>query len=409
MSVPPRTLSIGSPTGASEQHESVGYLKKTTGLSVNSQNKTYSGAWLSDRFEEGTASRTNILSNTVDNQNATKYSLEPFAVESLLPFAEEIRDIFSSPSLATGKGCYTSSTREGTNASEHDRYTSCSHDSDTLLETKEGELRNIDECRSSMGLATASRRGTSPSHDHASSPVLSSSKINDISQTCSKRKCYSSDSSIACLQRGVTRDQASRWSCRYEELKQFKIKKGHCGVPSRWPQNLALSKWVKHQRYQWKLFKSGKRSTLSLERIRSLDSLGFAWEPHNVSWEGHLRQLVAFQIEHGHSNVPARHENRSLANWVKHQRRQFKILCRRGCIASNLTFERVLKLVNIDFVFDPAVWNLNSQSPNPLPTWALVASMIQESDIHMKFLEARESLRAPSKRHLEDFRLQLRV
>ena len=77
---------------------------------------------------------------------------------------------------------------------------------------------------------------------------------------------------------------------------------------------------------------------------------------------------------------------------VEAERRQFKILCRKGSAASNLTVERVLKLVDIDFIFDPAIWNLNSQSPNPLPTFALVDSMMQETDIYRQFLEARESL-----------------
>ena len=176
-----------------------------------------------------------------------------------------------------------------------------------------GEMQSIDEYKSTMSSAMVPRVDSLTSHTQTSS-------ASNHLQSYSKREWRRSDSSPVFFQRRVTRDQASRWASRYSELKEFKIKTGHCDVPSSWPQNVALSKWVKHQRYQWKLFKSGKRSTISQERIRSLDSLEFVWEPHTISWEGHLRQLVEFQIKHGHSNVPARHENRSLANWVKHRK-----------------------------------------------------------------------------------------
>ena len=62
------------------------------------------------------------------------------------------------------------------------------------------------------------------------------------------------------------------WSVRFEELRAFKDAHGHCSVPATWRQNTLLGGWVSRQRRY-------KRSgTLSEERTRALDSLGFDWE-----------------------------------------------------------------------------------------------------------------------------------
>jgi len=47
---------------------------------------------------------------------------------------------------------------------------------------------------------------------------------------------------ISCLDR-----QADDWSDRYEELRQFKEKTGHCMVPLVYPENQLLSNWIQSQ------------------------------------------------------------------------------------------------------------------------------------------------------------------
>jgi hypothetical protein len=88
----------------------------------------------------------------------------------------------------------------------------------------------------------------------------------------------------------------------------------HCSVPTHWPQNQALAQWVKRQRSQSKLKKSGKHSNLSDTREKALKDLVFIWDAHSVFWEERLDELRAFQDEHGHANVPTKYaRNQGLA------------------------------------------------------------------------------------------------
>lgn len=43
-----------------------------------------------------------------------------------------------------------------------------------------------------------------------------------------------------------------------------------------------LSWWVMNQRAQYQLLKQGKKSWLSVERVRMLDAIGFDWSPNVV-------------------------------------------------------------------------------------------------------------------------------
>ena len=79
---------------------------------------------------------------------------------------------------------------------------------------------------------------------------------------------------------GITWDsQGTLWNDRYSELEQFKSTKGHCNVPSKYPKNPQLSTWVKCQRRQYKLFKDGKPSNMTTDRIKTLLKLDFVFEP----------------------------------------------------------------------------------------------------------------------------------
>jgi hypothetical protein len=72
------------------------------------------------------------------------------------------------------------------------------------------------------------------------------------------------------------------WEERWFELHQFKQKHGHCNVPSKYEVQPQLSVWVKCQRRQQKLFKKGERSTMTSERVRKMDTLGFVWNPRKL-------------------------------------------------------------------------------------------------------------------------------
>lgn len=66
---------------------------------------------------------------------------------------------------------------------------------------------------------------------------------------------------------------------RYEELKQFQQKHGHCRVPHGYVENRQLSWWVMNQRAQYQLSKQGQKSWLSADRVNLLSTVGFDWKP----------------------------------------------------------------------------------------------------------------------------------
>ena len=75
---------------------------------------------------------------------------------------------------------------------------------------------------------------------------------------------------------------ASVWEDRLAELRAFAEVHGHCMVPTKYPVNQPLAVWVKCQRRQYKLFLSRRKSTITIERIKTLSSLGFVFNPRNL-------------------------------------------------------------------------------------------------------------------------------
>lgn len=151
------------------------------------------------------------------------------------------------------------------------------------------------------------------------------------------------------------RDQSSRWEERYKELIEFKARYGHCLVPNKFPLQQPLAQWVKRQRYQYKLKRTGSHTTLSDEREALLDKLGFVWASHEVSWYERLEMLKEFRLKHGHCRVPANYSDQSLAVWVKCQRRAMSLY--RVGMRANLDRERIRLLNSLGFE-----WNLRKRS-----------------------------------------------
>lgn len=68
------------------------------------------------------------------------------------------------------------------------------------------------------------------------------------------------------------------WSERFEEILKYKEQYGHCNVSCNFKENPQLGSWVKCQRRQYKNYIGGKRSSMTLDRIEKLESIGFLWE-----------------------------------------------------------------------------------------------------------------------------------
>mmetsp|Transcript_79334 Transcript_79334/g.230370 ORF Transcript_79334/g.230370 Transcript_79334/m.230370 type:complete len:105 (+) Transcript_79334:385-699(+) len=68
---------------------------------------------------------------------------------------------------------------------------------------------------------------------------------------------------------------------------------------------------------------------MTAERLTKLEALGFVWQVHKSQWETRFVEFQNFHRQHGHPYVPINYaKNKKLATWVKHQRRNYRKLCR---------------------------------------------------------------------------------
>jgi len=138
-----------------------------------------------------------------------------------------------------------------------------------------------------------------------------------------------------------------KWDERFGELKEYRERFGDCNVPKDWKENKSLGVWVDTQRQRGR----GKGLKLTERQIRSLDELGFIWDPFEAKWETMFMELVKFKDEYGHCNVPHNwKENRSLGSWVAQQRRNKE--------KNKLDIRKVERLTTLEIIWTPydAYW-----------------------------------------------------
>jgi hypothetical protein len=113
----------------------------------------------------------------------------------------------------------------------------------------------------------------------------------------------------------------SAWKEGYNHLTGYWNREGHCRVPQGHKEDgHPLGGWVREQR--------ANADTLSDERRRLLDELGFVWEPHQKAWEQGLSYLKIYKDRAGHCKVSVHHKERGfpLGRWVSKQRGKVKSL-----------------------------------------------------------------------------------
>jgi hypothetical protein len=168
------------------------------------------------------------------------------------------------------------------------------------------------------------------------------------------------DGSDASTENRFRHYQADAWTSMLEELLEFRRTYGHCNVPHTSKELPALGRWVKRQRYQYKLMQEGKKeSTMTPERAQVLEQVGFVWDAHGSTWHRRFQQLHAFFLMQGHCNVPSSFPaNPQLSTWVKFQRRQYKALCNGkqpksgGANGQSLTPVRIRALEELGFQWE---------------------------------------------------------
>ena len=140
----------------------------------------------------------------------------------------------------------------------------------------------------------------------------------------------------------------TEWEVRFEELKDYQSKHGHCNVPQKWNENPQLGRWVNNQRAQYRLYNEGKKSLITEERIALLESIGFVWDVQEALWQQRFNEMKEYQAEYGNCNVRRKwSEHPQLGIWVMNQRAQYR-LYREGK-ESQLTEMRIALLESIGF------------------------------------------------------------
>ncbi|MCE3232592.1 MAG: type restriction protein res subunit [Rickettsiaceae bacterium] len=112
----------------------------------------------------------------------------------------------------------------------------------------------------------------------------------------------------------------SSWYAKFEQLKKFKEKNGHCNIPQAGQYKKTLGPWVN------KLRLSYKEGRLLEEKKVLLDQLGFCWEGiYEDLWYTNFEKLKKFKEKHGHCNVPREYEKKDkvLVAWVYAQRNSY--------------------------------------------------------------------------------------
>jgi hypothetical protein len=157
------------------------------------------------------------------------------------------------------------------------------------------------------------------------------------------------DSNNDCTEKRRRTARTVLWTESFHELMNYRQRTGNCLVPYSYKKNQTLARWVKRQRYQYKLMIEGHPSSaMTEERVTILEEAGFVWDSQAASWEERLEELKVFRKTRRHCNVPTGYiDNISLGNWVQCQRRQYMLL--KEGRKSNMTTQRVHDLESVGF------------------------------------------------------------
>jgi len=146
-------------------------------------------------------------------------------------------------------------------------------------------------------------------------------------------------------------DLASIWSLRFQQLCEFKVKFGHCLVPTKYSVNPKLGWWVSNQRRSYRLYQEGKPNAMTIERIRELESLEFQWEQCYASWNERFEQLRELTVQFDGCVMPIKYStNPKLGKWVSKQRSNYR-LYQEGK-PSSMTAEHIRALESLEFKWE---------------------------------------------------------
>jgi hypothetical protein len=133
------------------------------------------------------------------------------------------------------------------------------------------------------------------------------------------------------------------WNQRLKELHEYKRNFGDCLVPTMFPSNPVLARWVLTQRTEYKYLQDGQRTFLTSERLRLLEGVGFVWNADAYKWNRKLQELELFIEMNGHHTVPQK-SNTPLYIWIRRQKSEYKKYLNKE--TTQMNGEKVLLLQN---------------------------------------------------------------
>ena len=138
-----------------------------------------------------------------------------------------------------------------------------------------------------------------------------------------------------------------RWDRNLKWLSSFNNVNGHTRMPrAHEADGLKVGEWVHNQRKAMKAYASGKRSSLTPQRIDQLNSIEFEWNIND--WDAMYQQLQQFKIANEHCHVPRKCEtNKPLGRWVAYQREIYK--SKEAGEKSTITKKQIQQLNSIEF------------------------------------------------------------
>ena len=170
------------------------------------------------------------------------------------------------------------------------------------------------------------------------------------------------------------------WMKRYNELRDFKNREGHCNVPQHYKANRSLGTWVNRQRTHYRYMREGKPSSMTSQRVKSLQDIGLKWNlnkhersrsTYDAAWLLMYEELKTFKCREGHCNVPQHYSaNESLGRWVNKHRIYYKYMVEGK--PTSITEQRIKALNAIGFSW--SMRNNNMKTKTPAPTPCLVPS-----------------------------------
>jgi len=130
------------------------------------------------------------------------------------------------------------------------------------------------------------------------------------------------------------------WEQCFNELATYKKKNGNCQIPKEHKTSTGslLAAWMTMQRRA--------KNTMSADRIKRLDELGFIWDPMTEKWERGFNALSVYKKQNGNCMIHPKDKRStgvSLGKWMARQRQ----------VKNTLTPERLKRLDDLGFVWDP--------------------------------------------------------